>query len=71
MTGDRVLALDVGTQSVRAMVLDPAGNLLARAKVPIEQYVPGPPGCCGRTRSCTGARSAGLPSPVGDAGGAP
>ena len=43
---DRVLALDVGTQSVRAMVFDPAGNLLARAKVPIEPCVPGPPGCC-------------------------
>ena len=46
MTRDRVLALDVGTQSVRAMVFDPAGNLLARAKVPIEPYVPGPPGWC-------------------------
>ena len=43
---DRILALDVGTQSVRAMVFDPAGNLEARAKVPIESYAPGPPGCC-------------------------
>jgi sugar (pentulose or hexulose) kinase len=43
---DRVLAIDVGTQSVRAMVFDPAGNLLARTKVPIEPYVAGPPGCC-------------------------
>jgi len=46
MTADRILALDVGTQSVRAMIFDPAGNLLARTKVPIEPYVPGPPGCC-------------------------
>jgi sugar (pentulose or hexulose) kinase len=46
MTADRILAIDVGTQSVRAMVFDPGGNLLARAKVPIEPYVPGPPGCC-------------------------
>jgi sugar (pentulose or hexulose) kinase len=46
MTADRILAIDVGTQSVRAMVFDPAGSLLARAKVPIEPYVPGPPGCC-------------------------
>ena len=46
MTRDRVLALDVGTQSVRAMVFDPAGALLARAKVPIEPYAPGPPGHC-------------------------
>lgn len=45
-SGDRVLALDVGTQSIRAMVFDPAGNLLARTKVPIEAYVVGPPGCC-------------------------
>jgi len=46
MTPDRILALDDGTQSVRAMVFDAAGNLLARTKVPIEAYVPGPPGCC-------------------------
>jgi sugar (pentulose or hexulose) kinase len=46
MTADRVLAIDVGTQSVRAMVVDPAGNLLAKTKVPIVPYVPGPPGCC-------------------------
>jgi len=46
MSADRILAIDVGTQSVRAMIFDPAGNLLARAKVPIEPYVPGPPGCC-------------------------
>jgi sugar (pentulose or hexulose) kinase len=46
MTADHVLAIDVGTQSVRAMIFDPAGNLLARSKVPIEPYVPGPPGCC-------------------------
>ena len=46
MPGDRILALDVGTQSVRAMVFDAAGNVLARTKIPIEPYVPGPPGCC-------------------------
>jgi sugar (pentulose or hexulose) kinase len=46
MTADRILALDVGTQSVRAMVFDPAGNLLARAKVPIDPCAPGPPGWC-------------------------
>ncbi len=46
MTADRLLALDIGTQSVRAMIFDPAGNLLARAKVPTEPYVPGPPGVC-------------------------
>ena len=46
MSADRVLAIDVGTQSVRAMVVDPAGNILAITKLPIEPYVPGPPGCC-------------------------
>jgi len=43
---DRVLALDVGTQSVRAMVFDAAGNVLARTKVPVEAYIPGAPGVC-------------------------
>jgi len=46
MGRDRILALDVGTQSVRAMVFDAAGSLLARTKVPIEAYLPGPPGVC-------------------------
>ncbi len=46
MAGDRILAIDVGTQSVRAMVFDPRGTIEALAKVPIEPYVPGPPGCC-------------------------
>jgi len=43
---DRILAIDVGTQSVRAMIFDPSGSLVARVKVPIEPYLPGPPGCC-------------------------
>jgi sugar (pentulose or hexulose) kinase len=46
VSADRVLAIDVGTQSVRAMVIDAVGGILAIAKVPIEPYVPGPPGCC-------------------------
>ncbi len=44
MTADRVLAIDVGTQSVRAMVFDQQGNLLVRAKVPIEPYRSPKPG---------------------------
>ena len=43
---DHVLAIDVGTQSVRAMVIDPAGTLVALAKTPIEPYRPGLPGVC-------------------------
>ena len=46
MTADRVLAIDVGTQSVRAMLFDPDGTIVAHAKVPIEPYVSAPPGCC-------------------------
>jgi sugar (pentulose or hexulose) kinase len=40
---DHVIAIDVGTQSVRALVFDPTGTLVALARVPIEPYVsPGP-----------------------------
>ena len=41
---DHVIAVDVGTQSVRALVFDPAGTLVAMAKVPIEPYVSPQPG---------------------------
>ncbi|BAS26425.1 FGGY-family carbohydrate kinase [Limnochorda pilosa] len=36
MNGENVLAVDVGTQSVRALVFDPQGNVLAAARVPID-----------------------------------
>ena len=38
MSGELLLAVDVGTQSVRALLFDAAGTLVARAKVPIEPY---------------------------------
>jgi sugar (pentulose or hexulose) kinase len=44
MTADQVLAIDVGTQSVRALVFDPRGTLVAGAKIPIEPYVAPQPG---------------------------
>jgi len=44
MTADRVLSIDVGTQSVRALVFDPRGALIAHARVPIEPYVSPQPG---------------------------
>ena len=45
MTGDRqILAIDVGTQSVRALRLRSAGALLASARIPIEPYVSPQPG---------------------------
>lgn len=44
MSADHLLAIDVGTQSVRALLFDPAGTLVARAKIPIEPYVSLHPG---------------------------
>ncbi|MDQ3127008.1 MAG: FGGY-family carbohydrate kinase [Chloroflexota bacterium] len=44
MTADQVLALDVGTQSVRALVFDPRGTLVAHSRIPIEPYVSPQPG---------------------------
>ncbi len=41
---DHILALDVGTQSVRALVFDPQGGLRASARIPIEPYVSPQPG---------------------------
>jgi len=34
-SADHALAIDVGTQSVRALLFDPAGNLVAMGRVPI------------------------------------
>lgn len=41
---DHALAIDVGTQSVRAILFDPVGNLVAMGRVPIEPYVSPQPG---------------------------
>ena len=41
---DHVLAIDVGTQSVRALLFGPDGTLAAKAKIPIEAYVSPHPG---------------------------
>jgi len=41
---DHALAIDVGTQSVRAILFDPHGNLVAMGRVPIEPYVSPQPG---------------------------
>ena len=45
VTGDTIVAIDVGTQSVRAIAFDPSGVVLAGAQVPIEPYVSPRPGC--------------------------
>ncbi len=44
MSGDLLLSLDNGTQSVRALVFDLRGNLVARSRVPITPYVSPRPG---------------------------
>ncbi len=43
-SADQLLALDVGTQSVRALLFDPRGVLVASGRVPIEPYVSPRPG---------------------------
>jgi sugar (pentulose or hexulose) kinase len=44
VTADRLLALDIGTQSVRALAFGPEGTLVAAARVPVEPYVSPHPG---------------------------
>lgn len=44
MTKDLILAIDNGTQSVRALAFDLRGNLLAKACIPLEPYVSPQPG---------------------------
>lgn len=44
MTDEVLLAIDNGTQSVRALLFDLQGNLLAKARVPIQAYVSEQPG---------------------------
>jgi sugar (pentulose or hexulose) kinase len=41
---DRVLAIDVGTQSVRALVVDPTGGVVAKGRIAIDPYVSPRPG---------------------------
>ncbi|HOT93423.1 MAG TPA: FGGY-family carbohydrate kinase [Anaerolineae bacterium] len=42
--GPYILAIDSGTQSVRALIFDPRGNLVERVRVPIEPYTSPHPG---------------------------
>jgi sugar (pentulose or hexulose) kinase len=44
MTADHILAIDVGTQSVRALVFDPRGTVVAHSRIPIVPYVSPQPG---------------------------
>ena len=42
--GDHILAIDNGTQSVRALLFDPTGTLVAKSLVPLEPYYSEQPG---------------------------
>ncbi|MDT8381606.1 MAG: FGGY family carbohydrate kinase, partial [Brevefilum sp.] len=44
MPGENILAIDNGTQSVRALILDLQGNLVAKKRVPIQPYYSKNPG---------------------------
>ena len=41
---DLLLALDCGTQSARALLFDPRGELVAKAQVALDDYVVEQPG---------------------------
>jgi sugar (pentulose or hexulose) kinase len=44
MPAENLLAIDNGTQSVRALLFDPRGNLLAKQRIPIQSYYSDAPG---------------------------
>ncbi|MEA4959184.1 MAG: FGGY-family carbohydrate kinase [Anaerolineaceae bacterium] len=44
MAGEQLLSIDVGTQSTRALIFDPQGNLLAKAQVQHPEYQSPQPG---------------------------
>jgi len=44
VSADKILAIDNGTQSVRALLFDLSGNLIAKNRVPIEPYYSTSPG---------------------------
>ena len=41
---DHILAIDYGTQSVRALIFDLRGNMVCKARVPVEPYFSDKPG---------------------------
>ena len=44
MARDLILAIDNGTQSIRALVFDLAGNLIAKSRVALQAYFSPQPG---------------------------
>ena len=58
MGGELILAIDNGTQSVRALLFDLRGNLIAKSRVPIEPYFSDAPGLAEQYHRSTGTRCA-------------
>jgi sugar (pentulose or hexulose) kinase len=54
---DHLLAIDNGTQSVRALVFDLRGNLIAKAQVPLEPYFTRRPGWAEQNAASCGTGS--------------
>jgi len=44
MPPENLLAIDSGTQSVRALLFDPRGRVVAKVRIPIEPYTSPAPG---------------------------
>lgn len=70
-TGDHLLAIDHGTQSVRALLFDLQGNLVSKARIEIEPYHSPQPGWAERDAEdswltvCAACRLLWTQSPVG------
>ena len=54
---ENLLAIDNGTQSVRALVFDPRGNLLFKQRIPIEPYYSTAPGLAVYRWGCAGTNN--------------
>ena len=52
---ENLLAIDNGTQSIRALVFDPRGNPIAKQRVPIEPYYSTAPGLAEQDPEARGA----------------
>ena len=61
---DLILAIDNGTQSVRALVFDLHGNLLARSQVILEPYFSQQPGWAVSVRTDISHSTRGVPNTI-------
>jgi len=58
---ENLLAIDNGTQSVRALLFDPRGKLIAKQRVPIEPYYSDAPGLAEQKPKSSERSLSGLP----------